>query len=267
MKVITITNFKGGIAKTTTTSVLGACLKRKGYAVLCIEFDPQGNLSRNLRKDEVKGLREAMEYCIENHSKVKKHRFVREVIVSQEPYDIIPAGVDLAYLDKRLINTKNGQMVLNYLIKIGKLDEIYDFVLIDTSPTFGYFLMNAFTASDFVLAPVHENAESVDGLISLNEKVEMARKFYNNRVRICGILRSMWTPKHNLAKMLDEDFKDVAKEMGTIVFDTFIRETISVPEASYLNENLLDYNIKCTAARDYLAFTDEFLKKVIGYEQ
>lgn len=266
MKVITITNFKGGIAKTTTTSVLGACLKRKGYKVLCIEFDPQGNLSRNLRKNETKGLREAMEYCIENHSKVEKYHFVRGSIVSQKNYDIIPSGIELAYLDKRLINTKNGQMVLNYLIKVGRLAEIYDFVLIDTSPTFGYFLMNAFTASDFVLAPVHENAESVDGLINLNEKVEMARNFYNDRVRICGIIRSMWTPKHNLAKMLDEDFKNVAEQIGTIVFETFIRETISVPEASYLNENLIDYNINCTAAQDYLAFTDEFLKRVIEHE-
>ena len=266
MKVITVADLKGGVAKTTTTSVFAACLAQRGYKVLCIDIDPQGNLSMIMAADEKPGLRQAMEYCMRKKSDEDKYRIIHELIIEGKHYDLIPAGENLAYLESDLTHSTAGSYVLQQIIEKGKFAETYDFVIIDTSPTFSFFIVNALVASDYVLVPMKADSFSEKGIQQLEDNVELVKKYNNPKIQVCGILRIIWNPREHLSKQVDEDLKEAAEVFDTIIFDTYIRKAVAVSEAHYVSENLLDYNAKSTVARDYQAFTDEFLKKVLKHE-
>jgi chromosome partitioning protein len=245
-KVISFANQKGGVAKTTSTLNLAVSFAEAGHRVLCIDLDPQGNLtmSQGIDPDKV----EKSMYDVLVH-----HIPLKEVIQHRE-IDIAVASIDLAGAEIAMSTQIGRERSLEKAIR--GVENDYDFVCIDTPPSLGLLTVNALTASDSVIVPVQCEYLSMRGLMQLNNTLEMIRENLNPRVRIEGILPTMLDSRTVHAKeaveLLEENF-------GDLVFKSRIRKAIKFAEAPVRGASVLKYDPKSNAADYYRELAKEVL--------
>ena len=245
-KVISFANQKGGVAKTTTTLNLAVAFSEAGLRVLCIDLDPQGNLtmSQGIDPDKV----EKSMYDVLVH-----HIPLSEVIQHRE-IDIAVASIDLAGAEIAMSTQIGRERSLEKAIK--GVENDYDFVCIDTPPSLGLLTVNALTASDSVVVPVQCEYLSMRGLMQLNNTLEMIKENLNPRVKIEGILPTMLDSRTVHAKeaveLLEENF-------GSLVFKSRIRKAIKFAEAPVRGASVLKYDPKSNAADYYRELAKEVL--------
>jgi len=245
-KVISFANQKGGVAKTTSTLNLAVSFAEAGHRVLCIDLDPQGNLtmSQGIDPDKV----EKSMYDVLVH-----HIPLTEVIQHRE-IDIAVASIDLAGAEIAMSTQIGRERSLEKAIR--GVENDYDFVCIDTPPSLGLLTVNALTASDSVIVPVQCEYLSMRGLMQLNNTLEMIRENLNPRVRIEGILPTMLDSRTVHAKeaveLLEENF-------GDLVFKSRIRKAIKFAEAPVRGASVLKYDPKSNAADYYRELAKEVL--------
>lgn len=257
MKVICVANFKGGVTKTSTCVLLATCLTEKGYKVLCIDLDPQSNLSVN-SQIKISGTFGIIKVFGE------ERQSIRENIVHTEHYDVVPCCPQLSNLTDYLKNEPGGQLILKSCIVSEKLDETYDFIIIDTSPSRNVFTDSAFIASDEIIIPVTPDRNPMDGIGSV---IDIYRKtirntYLNPNLKIAGLLRARWIKNRRTSKIGDELLEKKAETYGLKIFDTAIRDSSKVQESSFYRANLLDFAKSNGVVEDYKAFTEELLKEV-----
>jgi len=249
VKIITITNQKGGIGKTTTATALATGLARKGYKVLVADMDPQANTTDTFR------------------ALVNDRATLYDVLVAGEPVaaaiqhtDIgdILAG-DPLLVDAEQIMAGQGR---EYRLReaFEGLPDGYDYVVIDTPPNLGVLLTNALTAADSVIIPIVADRYTFQGLNELDKTIARVRKYSNPRLRIDGLLLVKNDPRKKLSKEAQELLPQLCKDLGTRHFTTFIREAEAVRQAQKRRVSLFTWAPKCTAAADYEAFINEYLR-------
>jgi chromosome partitioning protein len=245
-KVISFANQKGGVAKTTTTLNLAVAFAESGYRVLCIDLDPQGNLtmSQGIDPDKV----EKSMYDVLVH-----HVPLKEVIQSRE-IDIAVASIDLAGAEIAMSTQIGRERSLEKAIRGVQND--YDFVCIDTPPSLGLLTVNALTASDKVIVPVQCEYLSMRGLMQLQNTLEMIRENLNPRVEIEGILPTMLDSRTVHAK---EAVEILEENFGELVFKSRIRKAIKFAEAPVRGASVLKYDPKSNAADYYRELAKEVL--------
>jgi len=249
MKIISISNQKGGIGKTTTTQAMAAGLTKKGFKVLLIDLDPQYSLSL------VSGAKLG-EFSIYNVLKGEEN--INNVIQKIDSnIDIIPSTLLLAKADLEFSQTGRETLLKSAISEIkGK----YDYILIDTPPALGVLTVNAFTASDKILIPMEADMLSTQGLGQLINTVNLVVKHCNPSLKIDGILLT----KHKQRTRLAQDFSDTieksAKQLNSKVYKTRIRESVSIREAQANKENIFQTQPNANAQIDYINFIEEFLK-------
>lgn len=241
MKTIAIVNRKGGVGKTTTAHSLGVGLRKKGFSVLFIDMDSQGNLTFSLGENQSHRQMEML----------TKAKSVDEVIIHTDQGDLIPSGDDLATADMVLSNEYALADALNGID--------YDYVIIDTSAALGRLTANALTASDTVIIPVQAELYSMQGIDMLYELIDAVKRNSNRKLSVDGILITRFSTRTTLEKDMRENLEKYAASKGTRVYKTAIRETVKVRESQFVRENIFDYSPRCTAAKDYKAFIEEFL--------
>jgi chromosome partitioning protein len=248
--IISITNQKGGVGKTTTTQSLGAGLTAKKFKVLLVDLDPQGNLSYSLGANTDK-------YTI--YEVLKKDVDVSEVIQNTSSADIIPANILLSGAELEF--TKTGR---EYLLDeiLTKLKLLYDYIIIDTPPALSVLTINAFTASDKLIIPMGADMFSLQGIGQLKSTIDQVKKYCNKKLEVEGILLTKHNPRTILSKDLIEVINNVANQLNTKVFKNFIRSSVSVQEAQTQQTNIIDYAPTANAQNDYIKFIDEFLEDV-----
>lgn len=250
MKVISFSNQKGGVGKTTTTAAMAAVLKNKGFRVLAIDLDPQGNLTFCMGGDIEFGptIYDVFKGDVKAQFAIQRTNVV-DVIASS----ILLSGIELEF-------TGNGR---EYMLKsiIKKLENFYDFVLIDTPPALSILTINAFTASDCIIVPMGSDIFSLQGLSQLNETVEYIKKYSNERLKIAGILLTRFNERTHLSNEVRGTATMIANDLGIHLFEKFIRSSVSVTESQSLQKNLLKYAPTNNAVYDYIAFVDEFLER------
>ena len=245
-KVIAFANQKGGVAKTTTTLNLAVAFAEKGKRVLCIDMDPQGNLtmSQGIDPDTV----ETSMYDVLVHG-----TSIREVIRKRE-IDIACASIDLAgaeiAMSAQIGRERKLQKALN------PVADDYDFVCIDTPPSLGLLTINALTAADKVIVPVQCEYLSMRGLIQLQNTLQMIRENLNPDVQIEGILPTLMDTRTVHAK---EAIEILEENFGDRVFASRIKKTIRFAEAPVKGMSVLKYDPDGMAAQSYRDLATEVL--------
>ncbi len=245
-QIIALANQKGGVAKTTTTLNLGVALREKGLNVLCVDLDPQGNLtmSQGLNPDLIE----------QSMFDVLVHRMPIEQVIEQREIDIAVASIDLAGAELALSSQIGRERALDKALALVK--DRYDFILIDTPPSLGLLTINAFVAATGVIVPVQTEYLSLRGLVQLQNTLEMVRENLNPKVGIIGILPTMYDKRQIHSREADEILRE---NYGDLVYNTRIRKTIRFAEAPVKGTSVLAYEPDGDAAGLYRDLAKEVL--------
>jgi chromosome partitioning protein len=252
--VIAFANQKGGVAKTTSTLNLGVAFRELGLKVLCIDLDPQGNLtmSQGLNPDDIE--RSMFDVVV--------HRLPIEEIVHHGEVDLAVSSIDLAGAELALSSMIGRERALENALLPVKAQ--YDYILIDTPPSLGLLTINALVASDGVIVPVQCEYLSLRGLVQLENTLSMIRENLNPNVEIIGILPTMFDRRtlhsREAIEILEENF-------GDLVFNTRIRKTIRYAEAPVKGSSVLKYDPSGSAADAYRMLAKEVQKNAAKARQ
>lgn len=252
MVKVVLTNQKGGVAKTTTAYTLATGLHNKGYRVLIVDADPQSNLSYTAGIDETqnKTLYEVFK------GTTKATDALRTI---KEGLDILTTGLAGTAADMELVSRPAREYMLSEVLT--GVSENYDFCIMDTAPTLGLLTLNALTAADLAIIPMNLEIYSIQGMEQLEGFIENVRKYTNPGLKVSGFLRTRYNDRLNITQVLNGSIENAAKLMNTSVYETAIRESVSVKETQLLRGDLYAEAPKSNATIDYLAFVDEFLKR------
>jgi chromosome partitioning protein len=245
-KVIAFANQKGGVAKTTTTLNLAAAFAEEGHRVLCIDMDPQGNLTMSQGIDPDTLEVSMFDVLVHDLS-------IREVIRRRE-VDVACSSIDLAGAEIAMSTKIGRERSLDKALR--PICEDYDFICIDTPPSLGLLTINALTAADKVIVPVQCEYLSMRGLIQLQNTLSMIRENLNPDVDIAGILPTMVDSRTLHAK---EAIEILEENFGDRVFGARIRKTIRFAEAPVKGMSVLKYDPTGTAADAYRQLAKEVL--------
>jgi chromosome partitioning protein len=245
-KVIAFANQKGGVAKTTTTLNLAAAFAEEGHRVLCIDMDPQGNLTMSQGIDPDTLEVSMFDVLVHDLS-------IREVIRRRE-VDVACSSIDLAGAEIAMSMKIGRERSLDKALR--EIAEDYDFICIDTPPSLGLLTINALTAADKVIVPVQCEYLSMRGLIQLQNTLSMIRENLNPDVDIAGILPTMVDSRTLHAK---EAIEILEENFGDRVFGARIRKTIRFAEAPVKGMSVLKYDPTGTAADAYRQLAKEVL--------
>jgi chromosome partitioning protein len=245
-KTIAFANQKGGVAKTTTTLNLAAAFAEEGSRVLCVDMDPQGNLTMSQGIDP-----DTLDMSMYD---VLVHKVpVRDVIRHRE-VDVACASIDLAGAEIAMSTMIGRERSLQRAL--APVREDYDFILIDTPPSLGLLTINALTAANKVIVPVQCEYLSMRGLIQLQNTLHMIRENLNPEVEIEGILPTLVDTRTLHAK---EAIEILEENFGDRVFASRIRKTVRFAEAPVKGMSVLKYDPAGKAAQAYRDLAKEVL--------
>lgn len=248
-EVIAIINQKGGVGKSTTAHALGAGLSLKGFNVLYIDLDAQGNLTYTLG---------ATASGLNSLDLLSKAATAAEAIQNTGQGDIIAASPALAGADT--VITAVGK---EYRLKeaIEPLKEKYDYIIIDTPPALGILTINALTACTGAVIPAQADIYSLQGISQLHSTIQTVKQYCNPSLKVKGIVLTRYSSRAILSREVAEMIEETAKRLDTKLYNTSIRENIAVKEAQARQQDIFTYSPKSNAAEDYKALVDEIIER------
>jgi len=245
-KIITISNHKGGVGKTTTTVNLGAGLAKAGKKILLVDLDPQANLSQcyGITKPET-----TIYEALKGDTELK-------TITINENLSIAASNLDLAGAEMEL-NSEAGR---EYLLKeiLTPFVNSYDYIFVDCPPSLGLLTLNAFSCSDEVIIPIQAHFLAIKGLTKIIEVINKVKRRINNKLKITGVVITLYDKRKVLHRDIEDTIVTYFKEK---VYNTKIRQNIALAEAPAQGEDIFRYNISSPGADDYWDLTQEFLKR------
>ena len=247
-RIIAVANQKGGTGKSTTAAALGAGLILRGYKVLYIDLDAQGNLSYSLG---------AADTGLTILDVLTGHAEARTALQHTEQGDVIASSPALASADTVIISTGKEYKLREALAPI---KEKYDFIIIDTAPALGILTVNALTACTWAIVPAQADIFSLQGIGQLHTTIDAIKRYCNPELTIKGILLTRHNSRTILSRDLATMIEQTAERLQTKLFTTTIRETVTIKEAQASQQGIFDYSPKSHAAQDYSALLDEILE-------
>lgn len=247
MNCIAIINQKGGVGKSTTAGAVGEVLTIKGYKVLYIDFDPQGNLTYMMNA-EATG---ATAYEV-----ITKASNINKAIRSTKQGDIIASSPRLAGADGYITGREK-----EYRLKaaITTLQHDYDYIIIDTPPALGILTVNALAAANRFIVPAQADIFSLQGINQLADVAATVTEYANQELIFDGIVLTRHNRRTVISKNLSESIAEAARAMKTRLYKSTIRECVAIREAQITQRGLFEHAPKSNAAMDYMALTNEIL--------
>ena len=242
MKKVSIFNIKGGVAKTTSTANLGACLSQEGKKVLLVDLDPQSNLTKLFKAYSMDDLTVSdvlLDKHLDIHKVIKKTDF--------ENIDILPANINLTFADRNILidNTRSQQNRLSKALK--NLNNEYDYCLIDCPPSLNMITTNALCASDEVFVPIKIDKFALDGLEYLLESIEDMKDEFNPNLNFKGCFITMDSAT-TVNKLIKKELKNL---LGNKMFNTTIKQNVKVIESTFDECPVVFANKKARASINY----------------
>lgn len=250
MKLIAITNQKGGVAKTTTAVNLSAALSRKGKRVLLVDSDPQANASTHMGIDI-----NSIEYSLDNLY-YKSTVSISDVIINRHGFSILPAGEPLAYAEQKLAGIPGRELVLSELL--APLANQYDYTIIDCPPNLGLLTINAFTAATELIITIKPEYFALEGLNQMATIFEFVKKRLNPNVTILGYLIANYDARKNQHKGIKSS---LYHSFNGQMFDTIIRTNATLSDCTSKGVSIFEYDPKGYGAIDYANLAAEIEKR------
>jgi chromosome partitioning protein len=252
MKIIAVANQKGGVGKTTTSINLGAAIAARGQRVLIVDLDPQANATSALGHEPIDD--------ISIYGPLLGQAPITDMVMPtrRENLWIIPGDINLAGAEVEVARTDDHLTRLRSAFEPLRMEEPFDFVLLDCPPSLGILMTNALAAADELLAPIQCEYLALEGLSKIDGIVGQIRDSgANPSLKIGGILMTMFM-RNNLAQQV---VAEVQRHFGDIVFQTIVPRTVRLSEAPSHGKTILEYEPNGLGATAYRALADEFLAK------
>lgn len=256
-KVITITNQKGGVGKTTTSVNLAFYLAKAGKKTLLLDFDPQGNASSGLgvkEKDANKTISAVMVGDVE----------LKDIIVQPDKKKcknlyLAPTTVDLA--DAEVVMNAKEVSEKFYVLKkaIATVAKDYDFIIVDSQPSLSLLTVNGMAAANYLLLPVQTEYYALEGVADLLKTVNEIKKHINPRLKLLGVLATMYDKRTTLSSQVLAEVKRYFKDR---VFDTTIPRNVRLAEAPSHGVPIGQYDRFSKGAKAYKSLADEVLERI-----
>ena len=249
-KVFSICNQKGGVGKTTTSVNLSAALSLNNKKVLLIDMDPQGNatMGSGINKYD-------LDYSLADIL-LDSSKNVEDIICkAEEGFDLVPSNQALTFAEVKLLDFNNRELVLKKTL--AKIQDNYDFIIIDCPPSLNILTVNALAVSNSVIIPTQCEYYALEGLTALLETIDKIKISVNETLEIGGILRTMYDPRNNLAQDVSEELKN---HFGKDVLKTVIPRNVSLAEAPSHGSSIVNYDRASKGSMSYLALAGEIVK-------
>lgn len=255
MRIVAITNQKGGCGKTTTAINLGASLVKKGNRVLLIDLDPQGHASLGLgmsnEQAQIKGM---TMYNVLSDSVEYKATLDEAVKHLDIGLDVAPAHILLSTLEQELSNKQDSTNLLRRAL--GALKNRYNFIIIDTPPNLGFLTFNALIAATEVIIPIEASSFSLNGVERLFQMISLIKEKTNHRFLLVKALTTMYDRRTNYAKKV---LGEIHSRFKDDMYKSVIGINVALKESASVGKPVFHYNRHAAGAKDYLALAEEVL--------
>jgi chromosome partitioning protein len=256
LRVLSVSNQKGGVGKTTTAINLGTALAAVGERVLILDLDPQGNASTGLGVGRARRKLTSYDVLMGGNSLVEAATATDVpglFIVPADP-DLSGVELELASADRRSFRLRDAMDLLR--AQTGA--EAFTYVLIDCPPSLNLLTVNAMAAADAVLVPLQTEFFALEGLTQLARTIDLVRNNLNPRLEIQGIVLTMYDKRNSLSEQVASDVRGHFKEK---VYDTVIPRNVRVSEAPSFGKPVLIYDLKCSGSQAYLKLARELVAR------
>lgn len=250
--VISVTNQKGGVGKTTTAVNLAVGLAELGYRTLLIDLDPQGHAGEHLGMRQI-ALNQATILEV-----LQQQASLKQVIQksSTENLYVVGANVRLGQFNQN--PPQNQQFILRQAID-EQTHQAFEFIILDCQPSLSLLTLNALTAANQVLLPVQSEFFALDGLSQLVITLKDVQSKLHPQLKVLGILLTMFDPRNRLSA---EVYQELKNNFGKDIFDTVIPRNVKLAEAPSFGKSIFQYDQHCSGAKAYKLLAREILTKL-----
>lgn len=235
-KIVSFSNQKGGVGKTTTCVNMAAYIAAEGKKVLLVDMDPQGNATTGLGFSK-SSLEQSIYSVLIDDEKALENIMPTEV----ENLDLLPSNIDLAGAEVELVYKKNRERVLKNALE--EIRSRYDYILIDCPPSLGLLTINALACADSVIIPIQSEYYALEGLSQLMNSISLVKQHLNAALEVDGVVLTMYDSRSLISKQIAEEIK---KFFTKRLFEIVVPRNVRLVEASSYGKPIMMHDPKCT---------------------